>query len=119
MILEKQNTKKKRLEKFQPSQTMYTYLMNILQNFTQEILGTIFLSIVEDLLWCTFFDNDTAIHKDDTVSYLLGKAHFVGNDRHCHPWFSEVLHNCKNFTNHFWIKGWCRFVKQENVRIHS
>ena len=53
---------------------MYIYLMNILQNLTQEILGTIFLSIVEDLLWCAFFDNDTAIHKDNTICHFISKA---------------------------------------------
>ena len=58
------------------------------QDLAQEILGPVFFGIVKDFLRATFFNDDSAIHEDDTVSYFLGKAHFVGDDNHGHTRFS-------------------------------
>ncbi len=109
-ILEKQNTKEKDRKKFPAMQTMYTY-MNILQNLIKKSLVRSSLSIIRNLLWCSFFTitPDQPPHKQS--------PHFVGNNCPLSSLIQRVLHNCRTSpTISGW--GWCWLVKQD-IWIHS
>ena len=66
----------------------------------------------------TIFKELTVCSKDDTVSNLTGKSHFVSNDNHGHTLLCQFFHNVKNVSDHLRVKGRSRFVKEHDVRIH-
>ena len=57
--------------------------------------------MLKDLFWRTIFSDLTVMEEYHAISHPLGKAHFVGNDDHGHPFFGQVLHNTQHVTNHF------------------
>ena len=50
---------------------------------------------------------------------IASELHFVGYDNHGQSFLSQVLHDFKDFTDHFWIQSRCWLIKEDGIRIHG
>ena len=74
--------------------------------------------MVEDLARRTLFHNDAAVHKDDAVGDVAGKAHLVRHDDHGHAIACQVAHDTQNVANQLGIERRRGLVKEHNMRVH-
>ena len=67
----------------------------------------------QKLNWMPLLDNQSMIHKDDAIRYIIRKLNFMSNNNHCSPLICESAHYRQNFTYQLGIKsrGW--FVKKK------
>ena len=77
----------------------------LLQDLGQEILESVALRVVEDLVRAALLDDLSIFHENNTVAHFTGKAHLVGNADHGHTGFGQILHDLQDFTDHFGVQG--------------
>ena len=77
------------------------------------------MRIREKLLRSIFFENLSVVHKQNSVADLACKAHFVGNNDHCHTLLGKFSHNLKHLAYHLRVKGTCRLIKKNDIGIHG
>ncbi|AEW72795.1 hypothetical protein EcWSU1_01356 [Enterobacter ludwigii] len=84
----------------------------------QELLQALARWIGDQRLWVTVFSDTALINKDQAGSHFLSKADFVGHDDHCHPFFSQILHDFQHFVTQFRVKrrGW--LIEQHHLRFY-
>ena len=64
------------------------------------------------------FHNDAAVHKDDAVGDIAGKAHLVRHDDHGHTVVRQVAHDAQNVAHELRVERRGGLVKEHHVRVH-
>ena len=49
----------------------------------EELSGTLFPGVVDELFGRAFFHDHTAIHEQDVVGHIAGEVHLMGDNDHC------------------------------------
>ncbi len=58
-----------------------------------------------------------AIHENDAVGDIAGKADFVGDHDHRHAGIGEAAHHAKHFSDKFWIERRSGLVEQHQLGL--
>ena len=64
-----------------------------------------------------FLQNHSVSHKNNSVSHLTGKSHFVGHNDHSDALFSKLDHDIKYFLDSFWIQRRGGFIEKNNLGL--
>jgi hypothetical protein len=92
--------------------------LSVIEDGAKEATRAFFLRIVEDFSGCPGLDDAPAIHEDDAVCDLTGKAHLVCDNDHGDTGASKFAHDVEHFADHFRIKRRCRLVEQQDPWLH-
>ena len=71
----------------------------------------------KNFCWGTLFHNNSIIHKNNMVRYILGKFHFMRHYHHSSSFFRDFTHDIQNFAYKLRIKSAGRFIKKDNLWI--
>ena len=74
--------------------------------------------MVEDLARRTLFHDNAAVHKDDAVGDVAGKAHLVRHHDHSHAITCQVAHDAQDVANKLGVERRRGLVKEHDVRVH-
>ena len=89
------------------------------QNGLEEASEAWILRCVENLGGRSLLDNAPAIHEDDPVGDLTGKAHLVSHDDHGDAGLCQLLHHIENLADHLRVESGGRLVEKKNFRLHG
>ena len=64
-------------------------------------------------------DDAPAIHEDDAVGDLAGKAHLVSDDDHGDAGLGQLLHHVEHLADHLRVERRGRLVEQQHLRLHG
>ncbi len=62
-------------------------------------------------------DHFAAIHEDDAVGDIAGKADLVRDHDHRHAGIGQPAHHAKHFTDEFGIERRSRFVEEHQLGL--
>lgn len=85
----------------------------------EEVLGTLGLGMVEELVGRAGFHDLAVGHKDDAIGHAAGKVHLVRNDDHRHALLGQTDHDLEHLVDHFGVKGARGLVKEHGLGLHS
>ena len=63
--------------------------------------------------------DDAAVHEDDAVRNVAGKAHLVGDDDHGHVLGGKPLDDLQDLGRELGVKGARGLVKEHDLRVHG
>ena len=89
------------------------------QNGLEEASEARILRCAEQLGRPALLDNAPAIHEDDAVGDLAGKAHLVSHDNHGDAGLCQLLHHVEHLADHLRVESRGRLVEKKHFRLHG
>ena len=91
----------------------------ILTETGQEIPGGLLLRVTENLSGGALLADDALIHVHYLGTDVPREGHLMSHHQHSHALMGQILHDGKDFANHFRVKGRGRFVEEQHLRVHG
>ncbi len=95
------------------------FFLSMIEDRAQEAARPLVFRPVEDVCGRAALDQSSAIHEDHAVGDLAGKAHFMRDDHHGDAGAGELAHDIEDLADHFRVEGRCRFVEEQDSRLHG
>src|SRR6202035_1318479 len=77
----------------------------------QELAGALAVGSAEKLFGTRHLDDPAVIEKYDFVGGVLGEAHFMGDNHHCHAVLRKVFHYGEHLADQFRVERARRLVE--------
>ena len=83
----------------------------------EELSGTLFPGVVDELFGRAFFHDHAAIHEQDAVGHIAGKVHLMGNNDHRGLAVSKITQDLQHLAGQLRVKGAGWFIKAKDIRF--
>ncbi len=74
--------------------------------------------MIDQIVRVAVFGNPALVDKDQARRHFFGKADFMSDDDHRHPFFGQILHDLQHFVAQLRIERGGRLVEQHHFRLH-
>src|SRR5450759_178786 len=89
------------------------------EHLAQETLCTLMLRMLEYLRRRSGLNDESLIHKNDTVRDFLRKTNLMCDDNHCHALVCKFDHHVEDLMDQLHVNGGRRLVEQHELRVHG
>src|SRR5450756_212173 len=89
------------------------------EHLAQETLCTLMLRMLEYPRRRSGLNDESLIHKNDTVRDFLRKTNLMCDDNHCHALVCKFDHHVEDLMDQLHVNGGRRLVEQHELRVHG
>ena len=83
----------------------------------EELSGTLFPGVVDELFGRAFFHDHAAIHEQDAVGHIACKVHLMGDNDHRGLAVSKITQDLQHLTGQLRVKGAGGLIKAKDIRV--
>ena len=83
----------------------------------EELPGSFFSRVSEDLGWRSLFYDDSVVHEDDVICYISGECHLMSYDYHGGVSVGKIADYPEHFPCKFWVESGCGLIEAEDVGL--